>query len=131
LAKSAQQTDVNIVLALAAESHIIGYGVLAYPDPGERWANLGSKVMMGITGLEVCRSWRWCRIASGILAMLLVKPQIEERIIYMVGYTWTWDLGGARKTSRQYRKMLVKLFERHGFAEYRTNEPNICWQPQN
>ena len=86
---------------------------------------------MEITALEVCRSWRSCRIASGILEMLLLNPQIEERIIYMVGYTWTWDLGGARKTSWQYRQMLIRLFERHGFAEYRTNEPNICLHPQN
>jgi len=27
--------------------------------------------------------------------------------------------------------MLVRLFESHGFKEYRTNEPNVCLKPEN
>ncbi len=34
LQKSAGQPGANIVLALAEQNHIIGYAVLAYPDPG-------------------------------------------------------------------------------------------------
>ena len=34
LEKAAEHPDANIVLALADHNHIIGYGVLAYPDPG-------------------------------------------------------------------------------------------------
>ena len=131
LEKFAEQPDANIVLALTAQNHIIGYGVLAYPDPDERWAELGSKAAMEVKAIEVCRSWRSCKIARAILKMLIVKPQIEEKIIYMVGYSWTWDLKGTRKTARQYRNMLIKLFKPHGFKEYRTNEPNVCLKPEN
>ena len=38
LEKSAEQIDANVVLALTEQNNISGYGVLAYPDPGERWA---------------------------------------------------------------------------------------------
>ena len=131
LEKSAEQPDANIVLALTAKNHIIGYGVLAYPDPDERWAELGPKAMMEAKAIEVGRSWRSCKIARAILRMLVVVPQIEEKIIYMVGYSWTWDLKGARRTAPQYRQMLIKLFKPHGFEEYRTNEPNICLKPEN
>jgi acetoin utilization protein AcuA len=131
LEKSAEQPDASIVLALAEQSHIIGYGVLAYPDPGERWADLGPKIMMEIKAIEVCRNWRYFKIARAILKMLIVKPQIEGKIIYMVGYSWTWDLKGTRKTAQQYRQMLIKLFKPHGFEEYRTNEPNVCLKPEN
>jgi acetoin utilization protein AcuA len=131
LEKSAEQPDANIVLALSGQSHIIGYGVLAHPDRGERWSELGPKIMMEITAIEVCRSWRLCKIGPAILEMLVVNPQIEEKIIYMVGYSWTWDLQGTRKTAQQYRQMLIKLFKPHGFREYPTNEPNICLKPEN
>jgi len=131
LEKSAALPAANIVLALTAQNHIIGYGVLAYPDPDERWAELGPKSMMEVRAIEVCRSWRSCKIARAILKMLIVKPQIEGKIIYMVGYSWTWDLKGTRKTAQQYRKMLIELFKPHGFEEFRTNEPNVCLKPEN
>jgi acetoin utilization protein AcuA len=131
LEKSAEQPDANIVLALAEQNHIIGYGVLAYPDPEERWTELGQGIMMEVQAIEVCRSWRSLKIAPGLLKMLVSHPQVEEKIVYMVGYSWTWDLKGTRKTAQQYRQMLINLFKLHGFQEYRTNEPNICLKPEN
>jgi acetoin utilization protein AcuA len=105
--------------------------VLAYPDPGDRWAELGSGIMMEVQAIEVCRSWRSLKIAAAILKKLVAYPQVEAKIIYMVGYSWTWDLNGTKKTVQQYRQMLIKLFEPHGFKEYRTNEPNVCLKPEN
>jgi acetoin utilization protein AcuA len=131
LEKSAEQPDANIVLALAEQGHIIGYGVLAYPDPGERWADLGLKIMMEIKAIEVCRSWRSLRVAPVIVEKMLDHPQIEEKIVYLVGYAWTWDLKGTGRTAQQYREMLIKLFKPYGFKAYRTNEPNICLKPEN
>jgi acetoin utilization protein AcuA len=131
LEKNAEQPNTNVVLALAERKYIIGYGVLAYPDPGERWADLGPEIMMEVTAIEVCRSWRSRKIASAILKMMVVHPQIEEKIVYMVGYSWTWDLKASAKTAQQYRNMLIRLFEPHGFKEYRTNEPNVCMRPEN
>jgi acetoin utilization protein AcuA len=131
LEKAAEQPDADIVLALAEQNHIIGYGVLGYPDRGERWADLGPEIMMEVRAIEVCRSWRSHKIASSILKMLVVHPQIEEKIVYMVGYFWTWDLNGTRKTAQKYRQILINLFQPHGFQVYQTNEPNICLKPEN
>lgn len=131
LVTSAEQPNANVVLALAEENHIIGYAVLAYPDLGERWADLGPEIMVEVTAIEVSRSWRSFRIAPGLLKMAICHPQVEEKIVYMVGYSWTWDLKGTRKTAQQYRQMLIKLFEPHGFKEYQTNEPNVCLKPEN
>ena len=94
LEKSAEQPDANIVLALTAKNHIIGYGVLAYPDPDERWAELGPKAMMEVKAIEVGRSWRSCKIAGAILKMLIVEPQIEEKD-YLYGWIFV-DLGFER-----------------------------------
>ena len=51
---------------------------------------------------------------------------------YLHGWIFV-DLGfeGVRKTAQQYRQMLIKLFELHGFKEYQTNEPNVCLKPEN
>lgn len=131
LEKTAEQPGSNILLALAKQNHIIGYAVLAYPDPGERWADLGPEIMMEVTAIEVCRSWRYLKIAPAILKMLVAFPQVEEKIVYMVGYSWTWDLSGTRKTVQLYRQMLINLFKSQGFKEYKTNEPNICLKSEN
>jgi len=131
LEKAAEQPDSNIVLALSENNYIIGYAVLAYPDPRDRWADLGPGIMMEITVIEVCRSWRTFKIAPGLLEMVVGHPQVEEKIVYMVGYSWTWDLNGIRKTAQQYRQMLINLFKPHGFKKFRTNEPNICLKSEN
>ena len=131
LEKSAEQPGANIVLALSENNHIIGYAALAYPDPEERWAELGPRIMMEVTAIEVCRSWRSFKIAPGLLKMVVVHPQVEEKIVYMVGYSWTWDLNGTSKTAQQYRQMLINLFKPQGFKKYPTNEPNICLKSEN
>jgi acetoin utilization protein AcuA len=127
----AKQPDTNLVLAVSGDNHVIGFAILAYPGPGERWADLGPGIMMEVKAIEVVRRCRSAGIAGGMLKMLLDHPRIEDRIIYMVGYSWTWDLSGARMTVAQYRQMLLKLFKRCGFELYQTNEPNICLKPEN
>jgi len=127
----AEFKDTNVVLAIVDKSRIIGFGVLAFPETGERWEKLGSGVMMEIKALEVSRNWRSAKVARQILELLLSSPLIEDRIIYLVGYSWTWDLDGTKLSSQQYRSMLVHLYESFGFEEYQTNEPNICLKPEN
>lgn len=131
LEKNASEPDANVTLALTANDEIIGFGVLIYPEPDERWARLGSGIMMEVKAIEVSRAWRSSGTAKQIVEMLLSHSQIEEKIVYMVGYSWTWDLDGTKKTTQQYRRMLIRLFEPFGFLEYQTNEPNICLKPEN
>jgi acetoin utilization protein AcuA len=131
LEKHASVPGANVVLALTEAQRIIGFGVLNFPDQDERWARLGPNLMMEVKAIEVSRNWRAMRIAEAVLSMVLIHPAIEEMIIYMVGYSWTWDLDGTRKTAQQYRQVLIRLFEPFGFQELQTNEPNICLKPEN
>jgi acetoin utilization protein AcuA len=131
LAKSAASEGANVVLALEDARDIIGYGLLAYPEAGERWASLGAEIMMEVKAIEVGRPWRSAGIAPEIMKMMLIYPRIEEKIIYLVGYSWTWDLKGKKMSGQEYRRMLVKLFEPFGFKEYETNEPNVSLRPEN
>lgn len=131
LEKIARQIDTNVVLALACNRQIIGFGVLAYPEPRERWAQLEPHVMIEVRVIEVARSWRSQKIASRILNSLVDHPKIEDKIVYMVGYSWTWDLEHTQKTGMEYRKILLSLFQSCGFQEFQTNEPNISLKPEN
>ena len=131
LEKDARHSDANVVLALARRQRIIGFGVLDYPGTHERWLDLGPQIMMEIKAVEVARSWRSAGIAAQILKLAVDHPRVEDKIIYMVGYSWTWDLAGTKKTAPDYRAMLMRLFVSCGFQEYQTNEPNVCLKPEN
>ncbi len=127
----AEKPGTNVVLALSPQKTIIGFGVLDYPEPHERWAQLGPGLMIELKAIEVSRSWRANKLADRIVAHLMRHPRIEHMIAYLVGYSWTWDLDGTGFTAQQYRKMLIDLFTPHGFSELQTNEPNICLRPEN
>ena len=131
LEKNAALPDADVTLALTDHNHIIGFGVLAYPEPGERWNRLGPRLMMEVKAIEVSRSRRSAGVARGIIQTMMSQPMIEDKIIYMVGYSWTWDLDDTGQSAQEYRRMLIRLFEPCGFQEYQTNEPNICLRPEN
>jgi acetoin utilization protein AcuA len=131
LERKAEQPDTSVVLAIADSKRIVGFGVLAYPDPEERWAQLKPDLMLEVNAIEVSREWRSKKVARGIVQMMNVHPKIEDKVAYFVGYSWTWDLDGNRMTAQQYRQMMSRLFEPFGFEEYQTNEPNICLKPEN
>ena len=76
---------IHVVLSLAERKHVIGFGVLAYPEPDGRWVELGPRIMMEVKVIEVCRSWRPVKTALAIVKMLLAHPQIKK-IVYLVGY---------------------------------------------
>lgn len=119
-----------MTLAVADRS-IVGFGVLNAPDPEDRWHALAKGLMMEVKVIEVARNWRSLKIAHHILELLLAFPEIESKIVYMVGYSWTWDLDGSQKSAQAYRNMMIRLFEPFGFQELQTNEPNICLKPEN
>jgi glutamate dehydrogenase/leucine dehydrogenase len=131
LETDAAKSDANVVLALNDHDHIVAFAVLTYPDKGERWLELGPGLMIELRVIEVCRRWRSGKLAYQLLQMAMDHPAIEEKIAYMIGYAWTWDLDGTERRAQEYRQILIHLFESQGFEEYETNEPNICLRQEN
>ena len=99
LEEIASRKGTRVTLAVSRQNQIVGFGLLSPPEPGERWAELGPGVMAEVKAVEVSRRWRNGSLAWGILTCLLADPEIEDRIIYMVGYSWTWDLDGSGPVS--------------------------------
>lgn len=129
LIKAASQPDTNVTLAFTPDGKIVGFGILEYPHPEERWQRVGDRIMMEVSVIEIGRPWRSLGISNKILRFLVDHPLKEGRIFYMVGYSWTWDLEGT--TPMDYRNMLISIFSQQGFKTFQTNEPNILMRPEN
>jgi acetoin utilization protein AcuA len=121
----------KVALALLDDKTIVGFAALDYPDTKDRWSRLGEKIMMEVKAVEVSRQIRNHGIARHLLSALLLDPELEQKILYLSGYSWTWDLDYSGLTAPAYGKMLVQLYTDFGFFEYPTNEPNICLKPEN
>lgn len=131
LIKAASVPDVNVTLAIGPDRMIIGLGVLEYPLPEDRWNKVGKRVMMEVAALEVSIPWRSVGLSKHILMLLVNHPLRDERIFYMVGYSWTWDIDGKGLSAMEYRNMLINIFSREGFRISQTNEPNVMLRPEN
>jgi len=131
LIEAAVQPDANVTLAYTEDKKVIGISILRYPHPDERWLKSGDRVMMEVSVLEVAGKWRQKGISKKLLWLLLDHPLKDDRIIYMVGYSWTWDTSGTGKSVIEYRNHLINLFSHFGFGIYPTNEPNVMMRPEN
>jgi len=131
LIRIAAEPDANITLATTPTGDIVGFGILQYPDPDERWVRVGERVMMELSVVEVSRTWRSGGLAKKILELALDHPLKEDKILYMVGYSWTWDIEGSNLPIMAYRDMMIGLFSGFGFSLRQTNEPNIMMRPEN
>ena len=131
LLAAASKEEQNVTLACTQKGDIVGVALLEYPSKEERWVRVGERIMMEVAVLEVGAAWRSAGIAREMLRALVDHPLKENRIFYMVGYSWTWDLEGTGLTPIRYREMLIGLFSAFGFRTFQTNEPNILLRPEN
>ncbi|MGO8881649.1 MAG: N-acetyltransferase [Desulfomonilaceae bacterium] len=126
----ATQKDGRVTLAIADSNVVAGYCVGAYPDKNDRWAALG-ELMYELAAIEVSRNYRGCRLGEKLLSMTMEDDFFEDKIAYMCGYSWHWDLEGKGLSAAQYRSMMKQLYSKFGFREVYTNEPNITLRAEN
>ncbi len=131
LIKAANLPDVNVTLAISEDKEIVGLGILEYAPGDSRWARVGDLVMMEVAVIQVSEPYRSGSIAKTLLGLLVDHPLKEDRILYMCGYSWTWDLPGSGRTAMAYRDVLIHLFSGRGFQILQTNETNIMLRPEN
>ena len=130
LMAQAQRPGGNLCLALHQGRRIIGYCVRRLPPPGERWSLMTPPVLHELFG-ENARNWRDLGLMKPMLDLVVNEPELEKRILYIVGYSWHWDLDGTQKTLAQYRETIIHLMTAYGLKQYPTNEPNVSLRPEN
>ncbi|MBU1712220.1 MAG: hypothetical protein KKD47_03855 [Proteobacteria bacterium] len=131
LISASLQQDANVTIAYTDDRKIIGISILQYPSPEERWVKIENRVMMEVSVIEVATKWRSKGISKKLFELLFGHPLKEDRIIYMVGYSWTWDVAGTDISVIEYRNMLINLFSHFEFRIYPTNDPNVMLRPEN
>ncbi|MGO9570879.1 MAG: N-acetyltransferase [Desulfomonilaceae bacterium] len=122
--------EARVTLALLEPNLIVGYGTCWYPGPEERWSALG-QLMYEMGAVEASRNFRGMRIGNRILELTFQEDFFEDKITYMNGFSWHWDLEGSGMNAVQYRQMMMRLYGRFGFREVYTNEPNIALREEN
>ncbi|MBI4964631.1 MAG: N-acetyltransferase [Desulfomonile tiedjei] len=128
--KVALSKDGRVALALIEGATVIGYVTCAYPGPEERWSKLG-ELMYELAAIEVSRNFRHMQIGQAMLGALFGDAFFEDKITYMNGFSWHWDLDGTGLTMSQYRQVMMRLVKGFGFQECYTNEPNIAMREEN
>jgi acetoin utilization protein AcuA len=130
LLTQAQDPQGNLCLALHQGKTIVGFAVRRPAPPDERWAQLDPPVMFEVFG-ENARGWRDLGLMRPLLNSVCMEPVNDQRILYIVGYSWHWDLDETKKTVTQYRDTIIHLLTPFGFRQYPTNEPNVGLRPEN
>lgn len=128
--KYAEREDGRVTLAVRDPNVVVGYCIGSYPEPNDRWTLLG-KLMYELAALELSRNFRGLNLAYRLLNSTMNDDFFEDKIAYMCGYSWHWDLEGKNLTAGQYRNMMKQLYGKLGFREVYTNEPNIALRPEN
>jgi len=130
LDKIAAGRDGRVSLAVKDDSIVVGYVTCSYPDKTERWSKLGD-LMYELAAIEVSRNYRHLHIGGEMVAVLIEDSFFEEKITYMNGFSWHWDLDGTGLTMSEYRRVMIRLLKKFGFQEQYTNEPNIALREEN
>lgn len=128
--KISSSRDGRVALAIIEPRTVVAYAACWYPDETERWRKLGD-LMYEMGAIEVSRNFRHMGIAQNIIDLIMGDDFFEEKIAYMNGFCWHWDLDGSRLTMVQYRNMMLQLLSKHGFKDHYTNEPNIALREEN
>jgi len=126
----ASAKDGRVALALFDENVVVAYMTCSYPDSDERWSKLG-ELMYEFSVIESSRNFRKMHIATAMVRSVLQEGFLEEKIAFINGFSWHWDVDGNGLSLAQYRKMMLNFMKPLGFQEYYTNEPNIALRQEN
>jgi acetoin utilization protein AcuA len=126
----ARRKGGRVTLAVLEPNLIVGYGLCWYPDETDRWNALG-ELMYEMAAVEVSRNLRGMHLARTVMDVTMDDDFFEDKITYMMGLSWHWDLEGKGLSAAQYRRLMMELYSLYGFREVYTNEPNIALRPEN
>jgi acetoin utilization protein AcuA len=128
--KIATTENGRVSIALLEPSVVVGYFACAHPKSDERWSKLGT-LMYEFKAVEVSRNFRKCGLAARLIKTIVSESFIEDKIAYMNGYSWHWDMVGSGYAVDEYRKVHLQLLLPYSFQEVYTNEPNINLRLEN
>lgn len=115
----------NLILAYTDEGKVIGFLALSNPSPLERWGRDSAVPLYELGAIEVSQNWRRLGIANKMAELAVEDEEVEDRILFLTGFSWHWDLEQTGLTKMNYRRMLMSIFEPFGFRHFYTTEGNV------
>ncbi|HWT83039.1 MAG TPA: GNAT family N-acetyltransferase [Candidatus Methylomirabilis sp.] len=119
------------VLAAIRGDTLVGYLVFFQPGPEERWGQRSTPGLLELGALEVDRAWRRRGVARLLLSSAFSGGGLDEAIVIAPQFATDWDLEVTGLNWREYRQLILRLFRRHGFAEFVTDEVLVAADPRN
>ena len=120
----------RVTVATAGQT-LLGYLALFQPGPEERWGRRQIPGLLELGALEVDRSYRRQGLARGLLQATFGGSEQNESIIVAPQDAADWDLEASGLSPGQYQHVVLRLFRRHGFAEFVTDDPLMAADPRN
>lgn len=114
------------VLAAITGEALVGYLAFFQPGPEERWGQRSIPGLVELGALEVDRTWRRRGVARLLLQAAFAGGALDRAIVIAPQFATDWDLETSGLTWREYRQLILRLFRRHGFAEFMTDEPLLA-----
>jgi GNAT superfamily N-acetyltransferase len=130
LGRVLKATEGRVVAAVAGDT-LVGYLALFQPGPDERWGQRPVAGLLEVGALEVDRAWRRRGLARTLLDATFAGDELDRAIALAPQYAADWDLEVSGLTGRAYRDLILRLFRRHGFADFVTDEPLVAADPKN
>ena len=119
------------VLVAHQGQRLVAYVTFHPPEADSRWGSLPPRQILELGGIEVARALRGRRLARQLMDRAFSPPDFDAAIVYAQALTWCWDLQWGGLSMADYRQMMLRLFEAHGFEPYATDEPNIRYDRAN
>lgn len=130
LVRVLKASEGRVAAALAGNA-LVGYLALFQPGPEERWGRRSTADLLELGALEVDRAWRRRGLARALLKATFAEDELDRAVVLAPQYAADWDLEASGLTGREYRDLILRLFRRHGFADFVTDEPTVAADPKN
>ncbi|HXZ43379.1 MAG TPA: GNAT family N-acetyltransferase [archaeon] len=119
------------LLAAIIGDTLVGYLAFFQPGREERWGQHPITNLIELGAVEVDRTWRQRGVAQLLLQNAFGGGELDAAIVVAPEFATDWDLASSGLAWREYRQVILRLFRRHGFAEFITDEPLLAADPRN
>ncbi|HSB70252.1 MAG TPA: GNAT family N-acetyltransferase [Candidatus Methylomirabilis sp.] len=125
------QAPGGLVTAALSGQALVGYAALFRPGPDERWGQRQIPGLLELGALEVDRRFRRQGLARRLLQTTFAGGDLDQAIVIAPQDAADWDVEASGLSPREYQHAILRLFRRHGFADFVTDDPLMAADPRN
>lgn len=128
---SGQKDGIVFVTTLA--DTVVSYVTFHKPD-FPWWVKRCFSELLELGSIETDLSWRKIGLGTTLLDSIFKNPDFtyfENYIVISLHTVYGWDMKNTGLTPWDYRRLILSLFQKYGFAPFETKDPEIKEHPCN